>query len=89
MIRRFSYWIAISLAGLVTTAAAAQQAGCVYNRAIYPEGSETCRSGTLVRCEEGAWADIGLCDEAPPLPPPRAGGGDVVIEERPRPRDEN
>jgi len=39
-----------------------------------------------VRCEEGAWADKGLCDETPRLAPPRVGGGDVFIEERPRPR---
>ncbi len=53
--------------------------GCVYNRDVYPEGAELCQGGTLTRCEEGAWADIGLCDD-PERPPPRSEGGDVEGE---------
>ena len=72
-------------AGLVIAAptlAVAQdmdEGGCVFDRMIYPEGYELCQSGTLKRCESGAWADIGLCDEEP-RPPPRSSGGDVVVE---------
>jgi len=49
--------------------------GCVYNRVIYPEGTEVCQGGTLKRCESGGWGDIGMCDESE-MPEPRPGGGD-------------
>ena len=55
--------------------------GCVYERRIFPEGYEMCKSGTLQRCEGGAWADIGMCDEDT-TPPPADGGGDVEVEPR-------
>lgn len=54
------------------------QGGCVYNRAVYPEGSEMCQSGSLMRCGEGAWGDIGFCDQEP-MPEPVSGGGDRVV----------
>ncbi len=53
--------------------------GCVYNREVYPEGAELCQDGTLKRCEEGAWADIGLCED-PERAPPRSEGGDLEAE---------
>lgn len=56
-----------------------EEGGCAYNRVIYPEGTEMCQGGQQVRCEDGAWGDIGLCDDAEPGPPPRTGGGDVEI----------
>lgn len=53
--------------------------GCVYNREIYPEGSQRCQAGTQMRCEQGAWGSIGMCEgEPPPQPMPR--GGDVVLD---------
>jgi hypothetical protein len=64
---------------LAATAALAQSEGCVFDRRVYPEGSEVCRGGVLQRCEEGAWGDVGGCeDEA--SPPPESGGGDVEVD---------
>gem|GEM_PF-1778272 len=57
-----------------------QDAGCEYDRRIYREGYEMCQGEQRVRCEEGAWSDIGLCDDPEPGPPPVSGGMDV--EER-------
>jgi hypothetical protein len=48
---------------------------CVHNREVYPEGYELCENGTLKRCEEGAWSDIGRCDREDEEAP-RSGGGD-------------
>ena len=76
---------AIAALALAASEVPAQQAGCVYNRTIYPEGTEACRSGTLQRCENGSWSDMGFCDDSTPPPPPEASGGDVPIEDRPRP----
>lgn len=50
---------------------------CVYNRRVYPNGYEMCQAGQQVRCEDGAWGDIGMCDDPEPGPPPVTGGGDV------------
>ena len=55
------------------------EGGCVYNRTVYPERSEQCQTGALMRCEEGAWAPIGLCDKEP-LPEPVSSGGDEVLQ---------
>ncbi|HJO23844.1 MAG: hypothetical protein QF890_00515 [Myxococcota bacterium] len=55
------------------------EGGCVHNRSVYPEGSELCRSGTLVRCEESAWSDIGFCKDEP-RHQPKSGGGDAVVQ---------
>jgi hypothetical protein len=64
---------------LAATAALAQSEGCVFDRRVYPEGSEVCRGGVLQRCEEGAWGDVGRCEEeASPAPAP--GGGDVAVD---------
>ena len=72
MIPRLSLVLAISATAWATTASIAQETGCVYNRSIYPEGTEACRDGSLQRCENGSWGDIGFCDEStPPAPPPR------------------
>ncbi len=51
--------------------------GCVYNRSVYPHGSEMCQGGTMMRCEEGAWAATGFCKNEP-MPEPISSGGDVV-----------
>ena len=85
MIRRLSLVFAISAVALAAPASRAQETGCVYNRSIYPEGTEACRNGSLQRCEHGSWGDIGFCDESPPPPPPEVSGGDVPIEDRPYP----
>ncbi len=87
MIPRLSLVLAISATAWATTASIAQETGCVYNRSIYPEGTEACRDGSLQRCENGSWGDIGFCDESTPPAPPRASGGDVPIEDRP-PQDD-
>jgi len=64
------------LAGRVGAQSALESPGCVYDRTIYPEGSEVCQNGTKKRCESGAWGNIGMCeDEAPP--PPYSSGGDL------------
>jgi hypothetical protein len=36
---------------------------CYYNGTNYPEGYEMCQAGTLKRCEDGSWGDIGMCSE--------------------------
>jgi hypothetical protein len=70
----------IGLLGLVSAATAFGQelddGSCFYNNENYPNGTELCRDGTQVRCEEGAWSDIGFCD-GNTTPPPRSGGGDI------------
>jgi hypothetical protein len=69
--------VAAALLGLAVSAAAQDgEDGCVYNREIYPEGTEMCQSGDLVRCEDGAWSDEGDCPNQP-MPAPDTGGGDV------------
>jgi hypothetical protein len=55
--------------------------GCVLNRRIHPEGTEMCQGDSRVRCEGGAWADIGMCDGDEPGPAPIGGGGNVPIDE--------
>ena len=55
----------------------ADQEGCVYNRTVYPQGDQMCQSGTMMRCEEGAWSATGFC-ESEPMPEPIASGGDVM-----------
>ena len=69
------------LALAVTSLAGAQEddGGCVYDRRIYPEGTEMCQAGQRVRCDDGAWGDIGMCDRDEPGPPPRTSGGDVEV----------
>ena len=64
---------------LLSSSAAAQiedEDGCVYNREVYPEGTQMCQSGNLVRCEDGAWSPMGDCPNEP-MPSPDTGGGDV------------
>jgi len=69
--------VAAALLGFAASAAAQDgEDGCVYNRQIYPEGTDMCQNGDLVRCEDGAWSDEGDCPEQP-MPPPDTGGGDV------------
>ena len=55
------------------------EGGCVYNRTVYPERSQMCQAGALMRCEEGAWAPIGLCDQEP-MPESVSSGGDEVLQ---------
>jgi hypothetical protein len=47
---------------------------CSYNRVEYPEGAELCQNGNLVRCEDGAWSDIGDCPDQAPDDPNSEGG---------------
>ena len=80
-------WIVVAVSGVATAlllgaaTAPAQEddGGCVYDRRIYPDGYEMCQGGQLMRCEDGAWGDIGMCDDPEPGPPPRTGGGDVEL----------
>jgi hypothetical protein len=53
------------------------EGSCVYNREVHPPRSEICQGDTLKRCENGAWVDVGHCDQ-PALQPPRAEGGDEL-----------
>lgn len=67
---------------LLAASARAQDLGdgaCVYNRQAYPNGTEMCQSGDLVRCEDGAWSDVGDCPNEP-MPSPNTEGGDVDVE---------
>ena len=74
--------LAVAAVLLCASAAHAQDLdddSCVYNRQVYPEGTQMCQSGTLERCEDGAWSDMGDCPDEP-MPPPDSGGGDVDDE---------
>jgi hypothetical protein len=55
--------IASLVAALPLGAQLEDDGSCSHEGGHYPEGTEMCRSGTLVRCESGAWGDIGLCHE--------------------------
>lgn len=66
----------IGLLGTVTATHAQGDGGCVYDRRIYAEGTEMCQGGQRVRCENGAWGDIGMCDGNEPPPEPITSGGD-------------
>jgi len=57
--------------------ATAEEQACVYNRTVFPHGKEMCQGGTMMRCEEGAWAATGFCENEP-MPNPISSGGDVV-----------
>jgi hypothetical protein len=69
--------VVLGLLASPTLAQIEDDGSCVYNRRVYPDGYEMCQGGQQVRCEEGSWGDIGMCDEPEPEPPPEAGGGDV------------
>jgi len=74
--------IALILGFVCATPAASSSlddGGCVFDRRIYPDGYEMCQSGKLKRCDNGAWEDLGHCDDET-MPPPIDGGGDVVVE---------
>lgn len=84
MVRRALRIAAVAVAaaiplGLAATGAAAQEGddACVYDRRSYPEGYEMCQGSRRVRCEDGAWGDIGICDDSEPGPSPTTEGGDV------------
>ena len=51
--------------------------GCEYDHVVYPEGAERCAAGTRVRCIDGAWGDVGICEDGAEQPPV-SGGADVV-----------
>jgi len=53
------------------------EGGCVYNRTVYPQGSQMCQGGTMMQCEEGAWSATGFCENEP-MPEPVSSGGDVM-----------
>ncbi len=61
----------------ITSAQMDDDGSCVYNRSVYPDGAQLCQGGQLMECDEGAWADIGECDDPRPEPAPISGGGDV------------
>lgn len=84
MIRAIQYFLMAAAFVLTAGAGIAQddEGGCVYNRAVYPEGNEMCQSGSLMRCEEGAWSDIGCCPKKP-MPEPISAGGDEVLQPEP------
>jgi hypothetical protein len=70
---------------LLAVPAAAQiedDGSCVFNRRIYPDGYEMCRGGTLQRCEDGAWGDVGMCNESEWQEPIESGGDEVVYPPR-------
>lgn len=67
---------AISLLGPASIARAQEDGGCVYDRRVYADGTEMCQGGQRMRCEEGAWGEIGLCDDNEPPPEPVTSGGD-------------
>ena len=60
----------------IPLSAQADSQGCVYNRTVYPEGSEMCQGGTMMRCEQGAWSATGFCENEP-MPEPISSGGDA------------
>lgn len=68
---------------LLATIASAQledDGRCAYNRGLYPDGTQMCQGEQLMECDEGAWADVGVCDEPQPAPAPIPGGGDVEMD---------
>ena len=83
MSRTASLLLAVTALLFTSGSAAAQELsedGCVYNREVYPEGTQMCQSGNLVRCEDGSWSPVGDCPNEP-MPSPNSGGGDVDGEE--------
>ena len=69
--------------GLLLALASGAQAdpqACVYNRTVYPHGSQMCQGGTMMQCEEGAWAAMGFCQNEP-MPEPISSGGDAMAPE--------
>ncbi len=79
-----AFALAISTSLFMTSASHSQsldEKGCVFNRRIYPEGTEMCQGDSRVRCEEGSWAAVGMCHGDEPGPAPIAGGGNVPIDE--------
>ena len=81
---RTAHFAPITAALLLTAAPAVAQSlsedGCVYDREVYPEGTEMCQSGDLMRCEDGAWTPMGDCPDEP-MPAPNPGGGDVDADD--------
>lgn len=70
--------VACCLVGPVSsTAFDDDESGCVYNRTVYPDRTEMCQSGNLMRCDTGAWSEIGDCRNDP-MPEPVSSGGDHV-----------
>ena len=68
------------LLGSIASAQMDDDGGCVFDRRVYPEGEQMCQGSDLVQCSNGAWEDIGDCDEESPGPPPIAEGGDVEMD---------
>ena len=64
--------------GLSPQARAFDDGRCVYNRGLYESGTVMCQGSQCLRCEAGAWGEIGMChgDESPPEP--ITSGGDRV-----------
>jgi hypothetical protein len=51
----------IALWVIMQASGALEEDGCYRNGVMYPEGYEDCQNGTLERCSDGAWGDIGEC----------------------------
>jgi hypothetical protein len=68
------------LLGSIASAQMDDDGGCVFDRRVYPEGEQMCQGSDLMRCSDGAWEDVGDCDEEEPGPPPIAEGGDVEMD---------
>ena len=72
------FGIGIALATLAS-AQLEDDGSCVYDRSLYPDGTRMCQGEQLMECDEGAWEDVGNCDEPQPAPVPISGGGDVEM----------
>ena len=88
--QRFRLARSLVFFGLLSLAAAPgvgadDEGECFFDRVLYPDGYEMCQSGTLKRCEDGSWANIGMCDDEA-MPPPVSGGGDIEYDEDRRER---
>ena len=55
--------------------------GCVYDRQVYPQGAEICQGGARMRCDEGAWGEVGSCRGGPERAPVSEGGDEIDPED--------
>jgi hypothetical protein len=77
MSRLLAIFACLGLAPLQAAASDLDEAGCLHDQERYPEGYELCLSGTLKRCEHGAWADVGMCGEEEMAPPTMGDEGPI------------
>ena len=62
--------------GWSSEAQALDDGGCVYNREVYVEGTVMCQGSQKLRCDAGAWGQIGICHGEEAFPEPITSGGD-------------